>query len=111
LVRILTGELTDYEGELRLDGAPRRIGSPRDAILAGIALIPQELQLVSTLSAAENILLAREPRTSLGLVDRRTLTRRAGAELAALGETSDVLPATTIEHLETGQQQLVAIAR
>ena len=38
--------------------------SPREAIEAGIAVIPQELQLVSSLSVAENIFLGR-PRSLL----------------------------------------------
>ncbi len=102
LVRILTGEIAagDYEGEVRLDGA----------IEGGIAVIPQELQLVSTLSAAANIYLGREPRTALGLIDTGELNRRSAAELAAVGETH-VPPSETVEHLEAGQRQLVAIAR
>ena len=57
LVHILTGEIAAdaYEGEVRLDGALQRLATPREAIEGGIAVIPQELQLVSTLSAAENI--------------------------------------------------------
>ena len=102
LVRILTGEIAagDYEGEVRLDGA----------IEGGIAVIPQELQLVSTLSAAENIFLGREPLTALGLIDASEQRRRCAAELAAVGQTH-VPPSETIEHLEAGQRQLVAIAR
>ena len=53
LVHILTGEIAPdaYEGEVRLDGAIQRLATPREAIESGIAVIPQELQLVSTLSA------------------------------------------------------------
>ncbi len=112
LVRILTGEIAAdaYEGEVRLDGAVQRLATPREAIEGGIAAIPQELQLVSTLSAAENIYLGREPRTALGLVDVGQLNRRAAAELEAVGE-AHVRPGEKIERLEAGQRQLVAIAR
>ena len=112
LVHILTGEIAAdaYEGEVRLDGAIRRLATPREAIEGGIAVIPQELQLVSTLSAAENIFLGREPRTPLGLIDVGELHRRCAAELEAVGETR-ARPAQTIERLEPGQRQLVAIAR
>ena len=110
LVRILTGEITRYEGQMRVDGAVRRLATPREAIESGIAVIPQELQLVSTLSAAENIFLGREPRTALGFLDVRQLARRSAAELAAVGEMH-VRPTETVERLEAGQRQLVAIAR
>src|SRR5262245_28217966 len=110
LVKVLTGEVAGFEGEVRVDGTPRRFVAPREAIAAGIAVIPQELQLASTLSAAENIFLAREPKTPLGFVDRRALARESAEELALMGETH-VAPEQTIEHLEPGQRQLVAIAR
>ncbi len=110
LVKVLTGEVGGFEGEVRVDGTPRRFAAPREAIAAGIAVIPQELQLASTLSAAENIFLAREPKTPIGLIDRRALARESAEELALMGETH-VSPEQTIEHLEPGQRQLVAIAR
>jgi ABC-type sugar transport system ATPase subunit/ribose/xylose/arabinose/galactoside ABC-type transport system permease subunit len=110
LVKVLTGEVEGFEGEIRVDGAARRFAAPREAMQAGIAVIPQELQLASTLSAAENIFLAREPRTPLGLIDRRALLRESAEELSVLGETH-VSPEQTVEHLEPGQRQLVAIAR
>jgi ABC-type sugar transport system ATPase subunit/ribose/xylose/arabinose/galactoside ABC-type transport system permease subunit len=110
LVRILAGEIADYGGEVRVGGVPRRFADPRAAIAGGIAVIPQELQLVEPLSAAENIFLGREPATALGFVDAKALAERAAEELAAIGETH-VPPGEAIERLEPGQRQLVAIAR
>src|SRR5262249_62010995 len=83
---------------------------PREAIAAGIAEIPQELQLVSSLSAAENVFLGREPRTRSGLLDRQAMLKRCREELEAIGETR-IPPQRRIERLETAQRQLVAIAR
>jgi len=100
LIRILSGEIADYSGEVRIDGQPRRMDGPRDAIEAGIAVIPQELQLVSSLSVAENIFLGRP----------RSLLSGAAAALERLGETH-VAPEELVAHLEAGQRQLVAIAR
>jgi ABC-type sugar transport system ATPase subunit/ribose/xylose/arabinose/galactoside ABC-type transport system permease subunit len=110
LVKILTGELDGYLGDLYLDGAVRCFATPREAIEVGIAVIPQELQLVKTLSASENIFLGREPRTPWALVDRRALDRGAAEALAALGETH-VPVGERLDHLEAAQRQLVAIAR
>jgi ABC-type sugar transport system ATPase subunit/ribose/xylose/arabinose/galactoside ABC-type transport system permease subunit len=110
LVRILAGEISDYEGEVRIGGELRRFRGPREAIAAGIAEIPQELQLVSSLSAAENVFLGREPRTPLGLLDRGEMQRRCREELEAVGETR-IPPQRRVERLEAAQRQLVAMAR
>jgi ABC-type sugar transport system ATPase subunit/ribose/xylose/arabinose/galactoside ABC-type transport system permease subunit len=110
LIKILSGEISGYGGQVRMGQEVRRFATPREAIEAGIAVIPQELQLVSTLSAAENVFLGREPHGALGLVDARGLRDRTAGELAALGETH-VPPEAVVGRLEAGQQQLVAIAR
>jgi rhamnose transport system ATP-binding protein len=109
LIKILSGEIRSYEGELRVQGSRVDFGSPRDAIVAGIAVIPQELLLVSTLGAHENVFLGREPRTSWGLLDRRELIARAEPILATLGEAD--LGQEPVGSLEAGRRQVVAIAR
>ena len=64
LVRILTGEIVGLRRRACASTARRSpLRRPREAIAAGIAVIPQELQLVAPLSAAENIFLGREPTT------------------------------------------------
>jgi ABC-type sugar transport system ATPase subunit/ribose/xylose/arabinose/galactoside ABC-type transport system permease subunit len=109
LIRILSGEIGDYEGEVRLEGRMVRFASPREAIEQGIAVIPQELQLVSVISADENIFLGREPRSRWGFVDRPRMQEAAAAGLAALGDAR--LPLGPVGQLEAGERQLVAIAR
>ncbi|HSK09160.1 MAG TPA: ATP-binding cassette domain-containing protein [Vicinamibacterales bacterium] len=113
LIRVLSGGQANDEGELLLDGRPVRFASPADALRAGIASIPQELQLVSTLSAADNIFLGREPLGALGLVDSAALRRRAAAALTLAGaeDVAALEPDTPVQRLETGHRQLVAIAR
>ncbi|MBI3981427.1 MAG: ATP-binding cassette domain-containing protein [Gemmatimonadetes bacterium] len=110
LVKILGGELSGYEGAVVVDGERQAFASPRDARAAGIAIIPQELQLVTSLTAAENICLGREPRGPGGLVDRDTMRRLARTSLDAVGG-QHIAPDALVSHLETGDRQLVAIAR
>ena len=110
LVRILGGEIDRYDGELRVNAATRHFTSPRDALAAGIAVIPQELQLVASLTVAENIFLGREPRLASGLVDFATLDRQARARLDALGANT-VRERALVAHLDAADRQLVAIAR
>ncbi|MFN8574420.1 MAG: ATP-binding cassette domain-containing protein [Gemmatimonadaceae bacterium] len=110
LVRILSGEQRPTEGEVVVDGAPRHYASPRDALADGIAVIPQELQLVSSLTVAENIALGHESVGPGRLVDRAAHRQRAAEVLQELG-AGDISPDATVASLGAGERQLVAIAR
>src|SRR6516162_11551062 len=52
LMKILSGVITDFEGQMLLRGQPTRFRGTRDAEQAGISIIHQELNLVEELSAA-----------------------------------------------------------
>jgi ABC-type sugar transport system ATPase subunit/ribose/xylose/arabinose/galactoside ABC-type transport system permease subunit len=110
LVKILCGEISDYDGALTVRGAARHFDSPRQALAAGIAVIPQELQLVTSLTVAENILLGREPRGAGNLVDRSAMHRTARRLLDDI-ETHHVSTDARLGSLDTASRQLVAIAR
>ncbi len=110
LVKILGGELGGYQGAVAVQGAVQSFESPREALAAGIAVIPQELQLVVSLTVAENICLGREPRGPGGWVDRAALHRTARALLDGVG-AHHIPTDALIGHLEAADRQLVAIAR
>src|ERR1700754_2133571 len=55
LVEILGGFYPPDAGSIRVRGEPTRMTSVNDATRAGIAIIHQELNLVDTLSAVDNI--------------------------------------------------------
>src|SRR5260370_36353158 len=63
LMKILSGVIADYEGQLVLRGQPVHFLGTRDAERGGISIIHQELNLVEELSAAANVFLGREKRT------------------------------------------------
>src|ERR1700730_16251841 len=65
LMKILSGVIPDFEGQLLLRSQPVRFEDTRAAEEAGISIIHQELNLVEDLSAAANIFLGREKRTAL----------------------------------------------
>ncbi len=109
LVKILSGVHVDYEGSIHLDGVEVRFAGVREAELAGIAMIHQELNLVPELSVAENIFLGREPLLAGLIVDRRRMARAARALLARLGIGLD--PEMRVGRLRVGEQQLVEIAK
>ena len=109
LIRILAGLEVLDAGELLLDGAPLRLGTPALAEAAGFRFLHQELQVVPGLSVAENMHLSRPYPRRFGLVHWAALRAAAGAALARLG-VSHVDPQAIMGGLGPGDQMLVRIA-
>ncbi|MEZ6111314.1 MAG: sugar ABC transporter ATP-binding protein [Pirellulaceae bacterium] len=109
LMKILSGVITSYEGQLIVREQPAAFRGTRDAEQAGISIIHQELNLVEQLSAAANIFLGRERRRGLAFLDDRAMEREA-AELFQQLEC-EVRPSQPVGELRVGDQQLVEIAK
>ncbi|QDT37148.1 sugar ABC transporter ATP-binding protein [Stratiformator vulcanicus] len=109
LMKILSGVLTDYEGELAVRGRPVRFTGTQDAEAAGISIIHQELNLVEELSAAANVFLGRERTTRFGLLNERQMNEEARSLFKDL--ETDIAPARPVSELRIGDQQLVEIAK
>src|SRR5271166_1183392 len=109
LMKILAGVHVDYDGDIRLGGAPVKFAGVQDAERAGVAIIHQELDLVPELTAADNIFLGREPLVGGIIVDRRRIAKAAGALLRRLG--IDIDSQSRVADLRVGEQQLVEIAK
>jgi galactofuranose transport system ATP-binding protein len=109
LIKIMTGVYSLDEGELLYEGRSVRFAKPRDAQIAGISTIYQEINLVPLMSAAQNLFLGHEPTNRLGLIDRRRMHREAEEILARYGVEADV--GKPLQDLSTGVQQTVAVAR
>ncbi len=109
LMKILSGVIGDFEGELLLRNKPVQFSSTRSAENAGISIIHQELNLVEQLSVAANIFLGRESRSWFGILNQREMDERAAALLAELETT--ISPRALVSTLRVGDQQLVEIAK
>ncbi len=109
LIKLMTGALTDWQGEMLFEGKPIRIAHPYEAQKLGIATIYQELTLCSNVTVADNIYLGREPKKKNGLIDWKKLYRDATDILAELGV--HIPPTTEVSRLSVATQQLVEIAR
>lgn len=109
LMKILSGVITDYDGDILFSGNRVHFSGTREAEAAGISIIHQELNLVDELTAAANVFLGRERRNRLGLVDDREMLRRAGEIFADLG--CDIPAGALVRELRVGDQQLVEIAK
>ena len=109
LMKIVAGVCAPDGGELHLAGRAVRLSSPRAALAHGVAMIHQELNLMPSMSVAENIWIRREPLNVLGLVNHRELNRRTRALLDGLA--IDIDPAAEVGALPIALRQMVEIAR
>src|SRR5690554_4413604 len=109
LMKILSGVYTADTGEVRFEGQPLALASPRDALAHGIAIVHQELSLVPALTVAENIYPGRLPTNAFGFVKYGELFRRAAEILRSVN--LDVNPRTPVSELSVAKQQLVEIAK
>ena len=110
LIKILGGVYPSgtYEGQLRINGNEQQFHTVRDAELAGIAVIHQELALIPEMTVAENIYLGKEP-CQFGTIDRHRLYHEAGEILSQFGLAIPLH--RPVHELGIGQQQLVEIAK
>jgi simple sugar transport system ATP-binding protein len=67
LMKLLYGVEAPDRGEVRIDGAPVTLRSPKDAIAQGVGMVFQHFGLVPGLTAAENIVLGAEPTRATGI--------------------------------------------
>ena len=109
LMKIVAGLYQSDGGQVILNGQPQHIRDANAALELGIAMVPQELNLVPEMTVAENILLGIEPRRGLGVVDRKALQLRAGEVLVSLGVGIDTYEKA--KNLSVAEQQMVQIAR
>src|SRR4028118_1961509 len=110
LMKIVHGLYPPDEGALEVDGEVVEFSTPRDAEAAGIAMIPQELDLFPELTIAENLFVGRRRlRTRWGTLDQNAMRAEARQRLRSLGVELDVTAA--LKRLSAANQQIVAIAR
>jgi ABC-type sugar transport system ATPase subunit len=109
LMKILSGVITDYDGQLLIDGQPVEFRGTRDAESMGISIIHQELNLVEQLSISANIFLGREMRSGWIFRDDRQMDHTASEILQSLDCN---IPTTRLAgSLRVGDQQLIEIAK
>ena len=108
LIKVLTGAVRRDGGQMLLDGEPIDPRNPMEAQRLGISTVYQEVNLIPTLSVAENIFLGRQPCNWRG-IDWRQIHRRAREALGRLNLSIDV--SRQLSSYSIAIQQMVAIAR
>ncbi|MEF8771075.1 ABC transporter ATP-binding protein [Halodesulfurarchaeum sp.] len=127
LMKILYGLYNKDAGEIHLDGDQIEIGSPQQAIDAGIGMVHQHFMLIPKLSVTQNVILGKREASNTFTSDK---TGSSGL-LGTLGEmfsidhkgpqekiadlSSDygfgINPADPVWQLEVGEQQRVEILK
>lgn len=110
LIKLLAGVLSADSIDIRVRGEPATFRDASDAFQAGLRFIHQELNVVPTLSVAENIFLGQPYPSRLRLFVRwAQLSQRAKAVLNQLG-VEHISPRQSMARLSPGDQMLVKIA-
>jgi D-xylose transport system ATP-binding protein len=110
LIKTLSGAHRADSGEIRVEGQPVTITTPRDAKALGIETTYQTLALADNIDAPGNVFLGRELTTRLGNLDDSAMedtTRKLMARLNPKFQNFKV----PVASLSGGQRQSVAIAR
>ena len=107
LMRILSGEETQDNGTLSVDGKPYAPRNPQDALSSGVSLVHQELALCPHMSVAENIFLGQ---MGHGGFSPKEAEAKARPILDSLGYPN-LDPGKLIRELSISLQQVVEIAR
>lgn len=117
IVKAICGAVAPDDGEILIEGAPVRFGSPIEARAMGIEIVHQTLALSPALSIADNMFMGREIRREgilgrwFGLLDRAQMRRIAREKLSELDLMTVQSIGQAVETLSGGQRQGVAVAR
>lgn len=108
-IKVLSGAIRPDRGDIICFGQRCSIGSPQDSIKQGIATIYQDVDLVDTLTVADNIFLGDEVRRFANVVNKKEQVRRTRALLQSLSIRID--PAAMVEELSPAQKQTLQVVK
>lgn len=109
LMRVLAGIERPDAGEIRIDGEPVRLNSPRDAARLGISIVHQELSVLPNLTVAANVFAGREPVRAGFFLDEAMEAEHTQRALARMQMSLN--GRSPAGFLPLGVRQLVEIAR
>ncbi|WP_409329663.1 sugar ABC transporter ATP-binding protein [Trujillonella humicola] len=111
MIKVLAGYHEPDDGaEVLVDGRPLSLGTPGAGDHAGLRFVHQDLGLVPTLDACDNLAMGHGyERNRMGLISWRREQRLARQTLRDLGYDFDVRQPTS--HLVISQRTAIALAR
>ncbi|MBI5931536.1 MAG: sugar ABC transporter ATP-binding protein [Chloroflexi bacterium] len=108
LIKLITGVYKRDAGTIHLNGKTIEPRNPRHAQELGISAVYQEINLIPTLSVAENLFVGRQPRF-LGMVSMQLTNNKARKLLKTFNIDIDVT--RDLSAYSIAIQQIVAIVR
>ena len=76
LAKIIAGVYQPDAGSIELEGEPVRFTGADQALAQRIVTVHQDINLVQTMTVAENLLLNNEPTYGFGIIRRRAMHER-----------------------------------
>ena len=109
LMKIIGGVQKQTSGDLYYKNDKVIFNSPHEAQKNGINIIYQELSLVPTLTAVENLFLGRELLNNCGLIDKKKMLDEFNNLCKKLN--FDINPTAKVKNLSISKQQMVEIMK
>ena len=109
LIKVLTGVHQPDEGEIYVNGERKTFKDPNESAAAGIACVYQELNIEKLLSITDNIFINKWIKRPSGLLDYKTMHKKAKEVMASLGQ--DIDPEKPAGTFGMGVQQMIEIAK
>ena len=109
LIKIITGIYSPASGSIALNGRPVNIPDYITAKKLGISMVPQEFNLINSLTVYENIFLGNEFRLKSGLLDKPKMRELAEKQLHELKMPVSVN--RLVSKLSVAEKQMVEISK
>jgi ribose transport system ATP-binding protein len=109
LMAVLMGLQSPDAGEIVIGNHHVKSMTPNDAVKAGVAYVPQRVNLMDSLTVAENILAGQMPKDRLGFLNWSAAYREAERRLKELGLHLNVH--SRVEGISVAEQTMLAIAK
>lgn len=109
IIQIISGAFTKDSGTIMIEGESVEITSPRSSLDCGIAVVYQKLQLIDTLSVAENICLYEKVEKYRSIIDYAQIDIKTKKILEEVGV--DIPIHALVKELSPGIRQFVEIAK
>ncbi len=111
LTKTIAGIHAADKGEIRWEGHPVHIRTPRDAANLGIQTVYQDLALADNLDIVQNMYLGREMVRAGWFLNEDDMERAAAKTLSSLRVTTIQSIRQPVATLSGGQRQAVAVAK
>ena len=109
LTKIIAGVYQPDAGTVEVEGRPVRFGGADQALAQRIVTVHQDINLVQTMTVAENLLLNNEPTRGFGIIRRRDMREQVTRLLQQY--EIDVRPDDVVSSLPNDLKKMVQIIK